>query len=1065
MGKKKTKMSQKLALAQPNQGQDAKKIPKVVSQPNQGQKKKTKKKSKTKKDPMNISPEQLKKAVLDLGGDEKDMDLLEEVPPTDDEILEEETEKNSEDFSLAARKELEAFIKNLGLDKKFQNVPDAEINEPDDESDAPDDDDDEEEESVDESEPEDQDQVQVGEVSSTTSNLPEESPKASQTQKSGPEFHFLKEKPERSHCVVKSNEKWFDMFDISEEDLANVSATPDYWMPKLEKFAGLLLELEVENHKAMKAKGAKRSEANWLQTVLQSGALGDKISAFSVMLQENPVHSLTALTNLIEMVSLKSRRPCMMAMEALTELLTNHLLPSDRKLKAFREQPFELLPKLSGGNKDTRDRYLIVWWFEHQLKVTYAQFLKALDDVSKDTIEKTKIQAMNTVLELLKSTPECEDELLTKLINKLGDPTRSIAAKAMHLLGKLLVVHPLMKGIVVKEVERLLYRPNVSPKAQYYGICFLSQVLLEEDELDLANKLIQIYFGFFKASVKKGEIDTKLMSALLTGVNRAFPYAKLESKLLEDQIQIMFRVVNLSAFNTSIQALMLLYQIMDHGESCTDRFYTTLYKKIQDPGFEMSSKQTMFLNLLYKAMKSDTSANRIRAFIKRLLQMCQYFSPHLVCGCLFLVSEVVRGRKDIHLHQRSHGLPANVMDKFEDDDYEEEHYEDVKEECDEEKSEEKPEGKPLSQTNSWVHVKNLKGHTIHRKSMGYDPNHRNPMYCGAEHSVMWELELLTQHFHPSVALFAQKILDQIQIKYSGDPLQDFTLMRFLDRFVFRNPKKEPLKGKPTTILAKRGKYMAQGIRSIAPDSKDYVQRDEATIPEDEKFLYKFFREKASKKTEEEDSDASSVTSEDFNKFMDTMANNMDGVDEDLQDLKALEDDEDSGDENEDNESKDDEEPKLDGEDSEDEANFEALEDMDDGEDSDDEFDEEGFGEEDSESEDEVQPKKMDKLTRMRKKFSVPKKGGDLSSLLASAEEFADMIDENQDDMDLGGSEAMSTITDRAGLKQLKWEKNRNNLQNSRSNWAKKSKTGGKTFKNKSVGLKNGFKSKSKGKRK
>lgn len=31
------------------------------------------------------------------------------------------------------------------------------------------------------------------------------------------------------------------------------------------------------------------------------------------------------------------------------------------------------------------------------------------------------------------------------------------------------------------------------------------------------------------------------------------------------------------------------------------------------------------------------------------------------------------------------------------------------------------------------------------------------------------------------------------VEYSGDPLQDFTLIRFLDRFVFRNPKQ--LKGK------------------------------------------------------------------------------------------------------------------------------------------------------------------------------------------------------------------------------------------------------------------------------
>lgn len=27
------------------------------------------------------------------------------------------------------------------------------------------------------------------------------------------------------------------------------------------------------------------------------------------------------------------------------------------------------------------------------------------------------------------------------------------------------------------------------------------------------------------------------------------------------------------------------------------------------------------------------------------------------------------------------------------------------------------------------------------------------------------------------------------VRYKGDPLQDFTLIRFLDRFVFKNPKK------------------------------------------------------------------------------------------------------------------------------------------------------------------------------------------------------------------------------------------------------------------------------------
>lgn len=56
----------------------------------------------------------------------------------------------------------------------------------------------------------------------------------------------------------------------------------------------------------------------------------------------------------------------------------------------------------------------------------------------------------------------------------------------------------------------------------------------------MANKLIKIYFGFFKACVKKGDIDSKLMTALLTGVNRAYPYAKIGADKMDEQVCLSF---------------------------------------------------------------------------------------------------------------------------------------------------------------------------------------------------------------------------------------------------------------------------------------------------------------------------------------------------------------------------------------------------------------------------------------------------------------------------------------------------------------------------------------------
>lgn len=50
------------------------------------------------------------------------------------------------------------------------------------------------------------------------------------------------------------------------------------------------------------------------------------------------------------------------------------------------------------------------------------------------------------------------------------------------------------------------------------------------------------------------------------------------------------------------------------------------------------------------------------------------------------------------------------------------------------------------------------------KATRYDPFSRNPMHCGANLSFYAELEALSKHFHPSVALFANMIMQGNIIK-------------------------------------------------------------------------------------------------------------------------------------------------------------------------------------------------------------------------------------------------------------------------------------------------------------
>lgn len=88
-------------------------------------------------------------------------------------------------------------------------------------------------------------------------------------------------------------------------------------------------------------------------------------------------------------------------------------------------------------------------------------------------------------------------------MNKLGDPSQKVAAKTIFCLSQLLYKHPKMKDIVLSEIEKLVFRSNVSHKAQYYSICFLSQYYLTHEDTVVAKHLITVYFAFFRSCVKK----------------------------------------------------------------------------------------------------------------------------------------------------------------------------------------------------------------------------------------------------------------------------------------------------------------------------------------------------------------------------------------------------------------------------------------------------------------------------------------------------------------------------------------------------------------------------------
>jgi hypothetical protein len=162
------------------------------------------------------------------------------------------------------------------------------------------------------------------------------------------------------------------------------------------------------------------------------------------------------------------------------------------------------------------------------------------------------------------------------------------------------------------------------------------------------------------------DFNSKLISAILTGVNRGLPFAKLDADdpRFKKHLDTLFLVTHKSTFNITLQALLLIHQISAAASSTsssfvgsiTDRFYRTMYASLYDPRLSTSSKQAMYLNLLFKCIKSDKNLDRAKAFVRRFIQILASGGgggAEFTAGGLHLLGEVsLLAESPIHYPRR-----------------------------------------------------------------------------------------------------------------------------------------------------------------------------------------------------------------------------------------------------------------------------------------------------------------------------------------------------------------------------------------------------------------------------
>ncbi|KAH8990280.1 CBF-domain-containing protein [Lactarius akahatsu] len=669
------------------------------------------------------------------------------------------------------------------------------------------------------------------------------------------------------------------------------------------------------------ASSGSSSDQSFLRNVLTGGTLSDRLSALTLMAQGAPLHNiraLEALKNLAEKgrggVSVSrdgekgrgkaaGREERLKAARAIMDWWIGGGAPN-RKLKYFRDQPL-LHP-------DVTDQHLVIWYFEDWLKKFFFSYLQILETFTSDPLPYVRTQSLTLIATLLRSNPEQEQNLLRLLVNKLGDPESAISARTSYHLLQILQEHPAMKAVIIRETTALIMRPTPPPlpptdscakptthirfkedpkptpkqeknvwraHARYYAAVTFNQIILSTSDADraAARMLIDVYFKLFREIVgerdpehiddptpaaeelkdkrkekdkrpkpkKKGtgkevrgaagfcemqDSNARLLGAILTGVNRAVPYARFGGTDLEfdAHMSTLFLLAHTSTFNISLQALTLIQQIATSFPSnspVVSRYYRALYATLLDSRLHTTRNQALFLNLLFKSLKGDPEQARVMAFVKRFCQVLAsgFGGSEFVAGGLWLLGELTRERQ---LFSASPSLPT-LIDKA---------------------------PAPV-----------LEGE-------GYDPHKREPLYAHAQSSALWELTPLVHHAHPTVALLARQLLSNEPLTSSPD-LTLYTLAHFLDRFVYKNPKKAAARGasamQPSTAGA------AGGVRRVRADVQEtplnvegWWRRGEGGVPADQVFFQRYFAQKHAKeharaakvdkrKSKRDDSDAES----------------------------------------------------------------------------------------------------------------------------------------------------------------------------------------------------------------
>ena len=522
-------------------------------------------------------------------------------------------------------------------------------------------------------------------------------------------------------------------------------------------------------------------EKRWTHDILQKGTYDDKISALLLYIRQSPKNTLKYLEILIRLVENKDKRKNDGIVLGLKDLFLEVIL-ENKKYLAFNQKYNN---KNNSQINNINDEELINSYYEDKIHHLYLRFINILEEsINTESIINIKKKNLDYLYEMLVRQPESEEKILQDIVNKLGDTSTDISNHTMKLLKQIQEQHMNMSTIIFKFVTTF-YSMNAKNDAKLNALNFLVQMDIPHGKnREFIEESINFFFNLFnlissdsenqnnnniineknlkteknKKKQKKlkklilenknqNTINEKFLSLIVKRINILFKFVKKQQKqmekineIIQDKISVLFRLSHNKSLKLSIEILKLLFGIITtQDQNFVDRYYKSLYELISNKSLSNSKHVKEALKLILISIMFDNNNNRICSFIKRLLEMSLISEPQYIICILIIVSQVLRNKNKLWKMLEREQTKINIF---------------------------------------------------------YDSAKRDPQYAQGEHSFLNELYLLEKHYHPSIQRMSKFILDNYNkevISYDGDPLMDFSLINFLEKFMLKNPKIKKVK--------------------------------------------------------------------------------------------------------------------------------------------------------------------------------------------------------------------------------------------------------------------------------